>query len=110
MSGRSFIATISYDVSPQASEQARKLLLAEMVGRRWLQECKGRKLPTNTLWCQRTVKAEATTRTVFHDCTEDLKKAVSAVRRSGREMAVRRVWVQVSGAGSYGVAAPEDVA
>ncbi len=109
MSGRKFIATIAYDISPQTSEQARKLLLAEMVGRRWLQACKGRKMPANTLWCQRTVADDDTTRTVFVACSEDLKKAVAAVRRSGREIAVRRVWVQVSGAGSYGIAEPDDV-
>ncbi len=109
MSARKFIATISYDVSPDASQQARRLLHAEMIGRRWQEECNERKMPANTLWSQRTVGAEANTRTVYRDCAEDLKKAVSAVRGTGREIAVRRVWIQVSGAGSFGVADPQDV-
>ncbi len=109
MSDRKFIASISYDVSPDASPQARKLLLAEMVGRRWLDRCAGNRLPANTLWIKRTANEDDTTRTIYKGCSLDLQKAVQAVRNTGRTLSVRRVWIQVSGAGTFGVVDAKDM-
>jgi hypothetical protein len=100
---RKFIASMSYDLSPETAPDARKLLRAELVGRRWKDRCRERLMPKNSVWIERSVDDEHTTSDVHDRCAEELQKAVAAVAKTGRSIRVLRAWVQVAGAGSYGL-------
>lgn len=97
-----FIATLSYELHPQTEPDAAKLLRAEMVGRRWLDRFEGARLPANTLWIKRG-EPHQTTDDVHAACGEDLHKAVAAVAGMGKKIGLVRAWVQVTGAGTYGL-------
>jgi hypothetical protein len=98
-----FIATMSYELTPATAPDARKLLRAELVGRRWQDRRDGALMPANTLWIKRAADPEHTTDDVHEACARDLFAAAAAVAAMGREIAVVRAWVQVSGAGTYGL-------
>ena len=98
-----FIATMSYELTPATLPDARKLLRAELVGRRWQDRRDGALMPANTLWIKRAAEPEHTTDDVHEACARDLFAAAAAVAAMGREIAVVRAWVQVSGAGTYGL-------
>ena len=98
-----FIATMVYELHSATDPDARKLLRAELVGRRWYDRQEGVPLPSNALWIRRDAPSEHTTDDVHRACTEDLFRAVAAVSAMGRKIALLRAWVQVSGAGSYGL-------
>ncbi|MEP7122214.1 MAG: hypothetical protein ABJE95_14940 [Byssovorax sp.] len=98
-----FIATLSYELTKATSPDARKLLRAELVGRRWQDRRDGALMPANTLWIKRAADPEHTTDDVHEACARDLFAATAAVAAMGREIAVVRAWVQVSGAGTYGL-------
>lgn len=98
-----FIATMSYELTQGTPPDARKLLRAELVGRRWQDRRDGALMPVNTLWIKRAADPEHTTDDVHEACARDLFAAVAAVAAMGREIAVVRAWVQVSGAGTYGL-------
>lgn len=98
-----FIATMSYELTPATPPDARKLLRAELVGRRWQDRRDGALMPANTLWIKRAAEPEHTTDDVHEACARDLFAAAAAVTAMGREVAVVRAWVQVSGAGTYGL-------
>jgi hypothetical protein len=99
-----FIATMTYELSPSTAVDARKLLRAELVGRRWQDRCQGMRMPANTVWIERSSGPGETTDHVHAACAKDLHKAVAAVAGTGRSITLLRVWVHVSGAGTYGLA------
>lgn len=104
MSQRMFMATMSYDVSPQTPEEARRLLRAELVGRRWQDRCQGAPLPGNTLWIRRAAGPDETTDHLHTACARELVEAAEAVAKRGLTISVTRSWIFVSGAGTYGPA------
>ena len=100
-----FFATIAYELDPATPADARKLLRAEMVGRRWQDKSNGHPLPGNVLWARRAAGPSETTDDVHRACGVDLASAVAAVAERGLTIAVRRAWVQVAGSGTYGLVA-----
>ena len=100
---RYFIATLSYELHPDTAPDARKLLRAELVGRRWLDRFQEQRMPANTLWIRRSAEERETVDDVQAACAEDLRRAAAAVAAMGRKITVTRAWVQVSGAGTYGL-------
>jgi len=98
-----FIATMSYELSADTAPDARKLLRAELVGRRWQDRREGALMPANTVWIRRSAEPEHTTDDVHEACARDLVAAVAAVAATGRAITLLRGWVQVSGAGTYGL-------
>jgi len=105
-----FIATLSYELHPSTDPDARKLLRAELVGHRWLDRCKDERMPANTLWARRIADEKHTTDDVHAACADDLRKAVAAVAQMGRKISLTRAWIQVSGAGTYGLVAVDSPA
>lgn len=99
-----FIATLSYELHPSTDDDARKLFRAELVGHRWLDRFKEEKMPANTLWIRRTAEDHQTTDDVHAACAGDVHAAVAAIQKMGRKIALVRAWIQVSGAGTYGLA------
>jgi hypothetical protein len=100
-----FFATLVYELDPSTEADARKLLRAEMVGRRWQDRADGRPLPGTALWIRRAAGPSETTDDVHRACGEDLLSSIAAVERGGRRVTLRRAWVQVAGAGTYGLLA-----
>lgn len=99
-----FVVTMTYDLSPATPPDARKLLRAELVGRRWRDRHEDRLMPHNAVWIRRTHPDEHTVRDVFAASERDLADAADAVRRTGRELGVKRSWIHVSGGGLFGLA------
>jgi hypothetical protein len=99
-----FVATMSYELSQSTPVDARKLLRAELVGRRWQDRCQGMLMPANTVWIERSSGSGETVDHVHAACAKDLHTAVAAVAATGRSITLLRVWVHVSGAGTYGLA------
>jgi hypothetical protein len=106
MSG--FVATMSYELHSSTEPDTARLLRAELCGRRWQDRYKGDRMPANTVWIQRSAEPAHTTDDVHEACAADLRAAVAAVAGMGRKITLLRAWVQVSGAGTYGLAAPRD--
>ena len=98
-----FIATMSYELHPSTLPDARKLLRAELVGRRWQDRCKEMPMPAGTVWIKRSTPQEHTTDDVHDACAQDLHAAVAAVAQTGRPIRLVRAFIQVSGAGTYGL-------
>jgi hypothetical protein len=104
-----FIATMTYDLDPGTEPDARKLLRAELVGRRWQDRLEGAALPSTAVWCRKAAGERESCDDVHAACGRDLAEAVRAVASTGRRIGVTRAWVQVSGAGTYGpVKLPEE--
>jgi hypothetical protein len=101
---RTFFCTMVYDVSPDTPADARKLLRAELVGRRWHDRVRNRLMPRGGLWIDRKVEDRETTDTVHTGCAQDLKDAAAAVAATGRPIKITRAWIQVAGGGTYGLA------
>ncbi len=104
---RTFYATISYELHPTTPPEARKLLRAEMCGRRWQDRHKAALMPSSTLWIVRQAGDDETTDDVHAACVRDLRDAAAAVARTGRPIQLVRAWVHVSGAGTCGLAPAE---
>ncbi len=98
-----FVATMSYELHPDTPRESQKLLQAELVGRRWQDKSEGIKMPANTVWARKRADPSHTTDDVHEACGRDLHEAVAAVARAGRPIQLLRAWVQVSGAGTYGL-------
>ena len=98
-----FIATMTYELSHATSPDARKLLRAELVGRRWQDRSQGLLVPSTCVWIERSAGPGETTDDVHAACAKDLHAAVAAVAATGRQITLLRAWVQVSGAGTYGL-------
>lgn len=101
----SFIATLCYELHPGTELEAAQLFRAEMVGRRWQDRHHGEKLPATALWMARSAEAGQTTDDVHAACADDVYKAAATVAAMGRKIAVLRAWIQVTGAGTYGLVA-----
>lgn len=99
----SFTATMAYDLHPQTDPDAAKLVRAELAGRRWLDRIDGQKLPANMVWMKRPWDEGVTTDEVQAACAQDLFRAVAAVAAMGRRVLLQRVFVQVTGSGSFGL-------
>jgi hypothetical protein len=100
-----FIATMSYELHASTDNDARKLLRAELVGRRWQDRFNGAPTPANTVWIKRPAGKDETTDHLHAACARELHDAVAAVAKRGLTIAVTRAWVHVSGAGTYGAIA-----
>lgn len=98
-----FIATLSYELHPSTTPDARRLLRAELVGRRWQDRFKEERMPANTVWIRRSAEDHQTVDDVMDLCAEDLRRAAAAVAATGRSIQLVHAWVQVSGAGTYGL-------
>jgi len=98
-----FIASMSYELHSSTLPDARKLLRAELVGRRWQDRYQALPMPAGTVWIRRSAPPEQTTDDVHAACAQDLHAAVAAVARSGRPIRLVRAFIQVSGAGTYGL-------
>ncbi|MCK6586395.1 MAG: hypothetical protein HUU21_07745 [Polyangiaceae bacterium] len=99
-----FIATMSYELHPTTSSDARKLLRAELVGRRWNDRYDSAPLPSNTVWIKRTAGPGENTNHLHAACSSELLAAAAAVARRGLPIRVVRAWIHVSGAGTFGAA------
>lgn len=103
-----FVATMTYELDFSATAEARKLLRAELVGRRWQDRWEGRLMPANCVWIRRTAQGDETVDELMKHCERELFAAAAAVEAMGRPTRVKRAWVQVSGAGTWGLlAVPE---
>jgi hypothetical protein len=100
---RKFTATMSYELHVTTEPDARKLLRAELVGRRWLDRCDGSLMPAGTVWIRRSAEDHENVDDLHAACGRDLHAAVAAVAQTGRPIRLIRAWVQVSGAGTVGL-------
>ena len=98
-----FVATLVYELHPQTEPDAARLLRAELVGRRWQDRHEGERMPANALWIRRTAEPNHTTDDVHAACATDLQKALAAVVGMGKKIGLVRAWVQVTGAGTFGL-------
>lgn len=98
-----FVATLTYELDPTTEPEARKLLRAEMCGRRWQDRHEGRLMPAGCLWIRRTAPPGETVDDLKRTCERELRDAAAAVVATGRTLRVRRAWVQVAGAGTWGL-------
>lgn len=98
-----FVATLAYELDPSTPPQAAKLLVAELVGRRYKDHFDGKRMPANTLWIKRNAEPEETVDDLKRKCGAELRSAAAAVARAGLPIRVVRAWVQVTGAGTYGL-------
>ncbi len=107
---RTFTVTLSYELHPTTPPEARKLLRAELVGRKWNDRHRAALMPSNTLWITRAVGDDDTTDEVHVASVRDLREAAQAVARTGRPIQIVRAWLHISGGGAFSLAAPEDIA
>ena len=98
-----FIASMAYELHPDTAPDARKLLRAELAGRRWQERHNGPLMPAHTVWMLRKAPDEHTTDEVHAACGQELLAAVQAVTRMGKTIGLMRAWVQVSGGGTFGL-------
>jgi len=108
---RKFIATMSYELHSSTQPDARKLLRAELVGRRWQDRCQDMPMPAGTVWIRRSAEDEHNTDDVHDACVKDLHAAVAAVAATGRPIRLVRAFIHVSGGGGFGMVkdlAPRD--
>lgn len=98
-----FIAMMSYELSKDTEADARKMLRAELVGRRWDDKCKGLPMPAGTVWMRRGAPPGYGVDRLYEDCDTELKEAVAAVQARGLRIALVRGFAFVSGAGTCGL-------
>ncbi len=104
---RTFYATLSYELHPKTQPDARKLLRAELCGRKWQDRHKSLLMPSSTLWIVRSAEDDETTDDVHAACIRDLREAARAVLRKGLSIQLVRAWAHVSGGGTCKLA-PEE--
>jgi hypothetical protein len=100
----SFICSLTYELGGDTSEQAKKLLRAELVGRGYKDRLKERALPRNAVWTLRPLGENETADDLHDKCTRDLRLASMSVRANGHPITILRAWIHVSGGGTYGLA------
>jgi hypothetical protein len=105
---RTFYATMSYELHPTTPPEARKLLRAELCGRKWQDRARALLMPSSTVWAIKSAGDGETTDDLHRACARDLRDAAAAVARTGRPIKIVRAWIHVSGAGTFGLA-PADV-
>src|SRR5688500_17955556 len=96
---------MTYELDPATSLDTRNLLRAELVGRRWQDRWEGKLMPAGCLWIRRTAQGDESVDDLKRHCERELLAAAAAVEATGREARVKRAWVQVSGAGTWGLLA-----
>lgn len=101
---REFIASMTFELGPGTSEPARRLLVAELVGRRWFDRVRERRMPKNCLWTKKKIGPDQNTGHIHTACAEELEACAERVRARGHELSVRRAFIQVAGGGTYGLA------
>ena len=102
----SFFATLTYELDPMTPPDARKLLRAELVGRRWNDRFDGHLMPADTLWINRTAEPGETVDHLKAKSVRELYDAVESVKKKGRTIVLVRGWVQIAGAGTWGLILP----
>jgi hypothetical protein len=102
-----FIATVAYELDPSTPPEAQKLLRAELVGRRYNDRFEGKRMPANTVWIRRNTEPNETVDDLKLRCGAELRAAVAAVARAKLPIRLLRAWVQVTGAGTYGLVDPD---
>jgi hypothetical protein len=60
-------------------------------------------MPAGTVWIERTTEPGQSIDDLHRLCGEDLLKAVAAVAATGRSIRLLRAWVQIAGAGTFGL-------
>jgi hypothetical protein len=100
---KGWIATLVYELHPSTEPDARKLLRAELVGRRFQDRLNGQLMPAGSVWIERLGEPGDTTDDIHAACSADLHKAVAAVAATGRKIALVRAYVQVAGTGTFGI-------
>ncbi|NUP11109.1 MAG: hypothetical protein HOW73_34115 [Polyangiaceae bacterium] len=103
-----FVATLAYELDPTTPREAQKLLVAELVGRRYNDRFEGKKMPANCLWIRRTAQPGENVDHLLERSKADLLAAVDAVKKMGFPIRLVRGWVQVTGAGTFGLIEPSD--
>lgn len=98
-----FFATLAYELDPAASPDAHKLVRAELVGRRYNDRFEGKRMPAGCVWIRRSAEPGENVDHLVQRSRNELNAAVRAVRKMGFAVRLVRGWVQVSGAGSYGL-------
>jgi len=101
-----FVATLSYELDASTSTQAAKLLRAELVGRRYNDHYEGKPMPLGCLWIQRSTDPGETVDHLLAKSEREIHAAVAAVAGRGLPIGLARAWVQVSGAGTWGLVRP----
>lgn len=100
---RKFIATMSYELSADTPPDARKLLRAELVGRRYKDMVRDRRMPRHTVWIERSAEDDQTTGDLHDLCAAELRASAAAVAKTGRPIRVLRAFIQVAGGGTFGL-------
>lgn len=106
---RTFHVTMSYELAPATTREARQMLRAELVGRRWNDRYKTALMPASTLWILRAVGDDDTIDDVRAVCLQDLREAAKAVARRGLPIQLVRAWLHIAGGGAFGLATPEEL-
>ncbi len=101
-----FTATLAYELSPSTAPEAKKLLVAELVGRRYNDRFEGKELPAGCVWIRRSKAEHETVDDLARRVQAELEDAVRAVARAGLTIKLVRGWVQVSGAGTWTLIEP----
>jgi len=101
-----FFATMVYELDPLTPPEARKLLRAELVGRRWNDRFDGHLMPESTMWIRRTTEPGENVDHLKARCVRELEDAVDAVAKR-RPITLVRAWVQIAGAGTWGLVLPK---
>lgn len=99
-----FVATLVYETDEKTSKDARKLLRAELCGRRYNDHFDGKRMPDGCLWIRRGAEPSETVDDLKRKCQEELAAAAAAVSSRGLPIRVVRAWLHVSGAGTFGLA------
>lgn len=98
-----FTGTLVYELDPTTSADARKLLRAELVGRRWNDRYEGKRMPDNCLWIRRNLEPGENVDDLAARGRKELHAAVEAVARTGLKIRLVRGWIQITGAGTWGL-------
>lgn len=100
-----FFATLVYELDPLTPPPLRKLLRAELAGRRWSDRFDGHLMPDCTLWIRREAGPGEDVNHLKDKCVRELYDAVQAVSAT-QPIKLIRAWVQISGAGTWGLVLP----
>lgn len=101
-----FVATLAYELDAKTSRDAAKLLRAELVARRYNDHYEGKPMPAGCVWIQRSTSPGETVDHLMAKSEREIHAAVAAVAARGLPIRLVRAWVQVSGAGTWGLVRP----
>jgi hypothetical protein len=101
-----FFATMVYELDPLTPPDARKLLRAELAGRRWNDRFDGHHMPDGAMWIRREAEPGENVDHLKAKSVRELYDAVKAVSTK-RPIKLVRAWVQIAGAGTWGLVLPD---